>query len=754
MIATMTNIRICAAWSVNGFDFRRREWVDGTLFFHTRNHHILDDALNSGSILDVDLIREETGVGQNIIDQVEHLVEGVGGSVISVSSFHDWIRILLPRSLVHGDSIIIQSGISKDFLDASKDEVHGYIVHHVAAALGQKGLLDYASHILFSEPPRHSDESVTNDDISSSRMRSWDRRRLHEDGENVNEFTAIMLYGSNYDMFAVNKSEAAMNIGTWLNCPVMFIQCMGENQAYLNGKNDADCTEVFDEVTIVLSPMYSDDINAIQTIRLNITTDIMRKTCGDVPTVCFESDYDSSLDPTDSTYVYGIPLYKYALPNVLYQAVIHISLAGVQLGTITNPLYDSVPKIYNYFNSSARAIRDLYGVDAALQGTAETVQGTSLFVTLADSAVNVSSLNEYLSLMKILEHRELQIDSAIAPNNASLCQSTSDQCAEEMLDVETLQSFAPNATTIFAPSNDYSEDDNKAVEMFLSFIESVINADVRPDVVSLSWARDYTATGLTVQALENTLKKLASLGVSIVAATGDGGSSSFPGVGCWTSVSPFVANFPGTSWPASSPWVTSVGATQLLAVGPELQTQEVACMKSTNGGVSSSGGFSGTWLNITTPEWQQKVVQEYLQSNNASTFSGFPSDDIPTFNRAGRGYPDIAAYGAFFPMLLGDGSLNSQAGTSLSAPIVASLFTLANQKLVSEGYSKIGYANPMLYWMADECQQAFNDITLGNNQIGIDGLPCAFGYPAAPGWDPVTGLGSINFAPFVKCVQK
>lgn len=44
---------------------------------------------------------------------------------------------------------------------------------------------------------------------------------------------------------------------------------------------------------------------------------------------------------------------------------------------------------------------------------------------------------------------------------------------------------------------------------------------------------------------------------------------------------------------------------------------------------------------------------------------------------------------------------------------------------------------------------------MGNNQDGIDGELCPSGYPAAPGWDPVTGnLGTIRFNPFVDCAIK
>ena len=184
------------------------------------------------------------------------------------------------------------------------------------------------------------------------------------------------------------------------------------------------------------------------------------------------------------------------------------------------------------------------------------------------------------------------------------------------------------------------------------------------------------------------------------------------------------------------------------------QTTEAACMRSTDGYITSAGGFSGSWLNESTPDWQKPFVERYLRENNASTFSGFPTEQTVGWNPQGRGFPDLAAYAADFPVLQANGDLVMVGGTSISAPMMAGLFTLANQKLISRGRKKIGYANPMLYWMAENCKEAFQDITVGNNQENEGGIPCLYGFPAAPGWDPVTGLGSIRFGPFVECVMK
>ena len=210
-------------------------------------------------------------------------------------------------------------------------------------------------------------------------------------------------------------------------------------------------------------------------------------------------------------------------------------------------------------------------------------------------------------------------------------------------------------------------------------------------------------------------------------------------------------------WPQASPWVTTVGGTQFLATADDPQA-EVVCSSATGGGITSGGGFAGPALSqdlFSMPAWQKTTVERYLAENNQSTFAAFPTAATPGWNPTGRAFPDIASYSARFPIVGLSGEMRQTAGTSLSTPMASALFSLANQALMRDGYDVIGYANPMLYWMGENCMDAFNDITMGNNQGGRkQGDECLFGFPAAPGWDAATGLGSINFGPFVECAKR
>jgi tripeptidyl-peptidase I len=210
-------------------------------------------------------------------------------------------------------------------------------------------------------------------------------------------------------------------------------------------------------------------------------------------------------------------------------------------------------------------------------------------------------------------------------------------------------------------------------------------------------------------------------------------------------------------WPIPSPWVTVVGGTQFLATADDPQA-EVVCSSATGGDITSGGGFAGPAFSqdlFSMPAWQKTAVERYLAGNNQSTFAAFPTAaGTPGWNPTGRAYPDIAAYGAWFPIVGLDGESSSMSGTSLSAPMAAALFSLANQALMRDGYDTIGYANPMLYWMGENCTDAFNDITIGDITANREGDECLFGFPAAPGWDAATGFGSINFGPFVECAKR
>ena len=71
----------------------------------------------------------------------------------------------------------------------------------------------------------------------------------------------------------------------------------------------------------------------------------------------------------------------------------------------------------------------------------------------------------------------------------------------------------------------------------------------------------------------------------------------------------------------------------------------------------------------------------------------------------------------------------------------AGLVSLLNEARQQAGKPRMGFLNPFLY----ANPAAFNDVTKGTNAIGRNGWIFKYGYAAAKGWDPATGLGTPRF---------
>ena len=88
-------------------------------------------------------------------------------------------------------------------------------------------------------------------------------------------------------------------------------------------------------------------------------------------------------------------------------------------------------------------------------------------------------------------------------------------------------------------------------------------------------------------------------------------------------------------------------------------------------------------------------------------------------------------------------TLPGVAGTSAACPTFSGVIGLLNDLRKSSGKKTLGFLNPWIYQNA----AAFNDITSGSNP------GCSTqGFPAEKGWDPVTGVGTPNYAAMAKAL--
>ncbi|KAG0239375.1 family S53 protease-like protein [Mortierella sp. GBAus27b] len=238
---------------------------------------------------------------------------------------------------------------------------------------------------------------------------------------------------------------------------------------------------------------------------------------------------------------------------------------------------------------------------------------------------------------------------------------------------------------------------------FIDLSNYLLSQQTPPTVLAISYGFNENAISASfANQLCNSYMQLGSRGVSVIYASGDGGvAGSRPSNTCTR----FVPTFP-----ASCPYVTSVGATTGI--------QEV-------GAGLSAGGFSDIFAQ---PSYQASAVNSYLSALGGQ-YQG-------RFNPRGRGFPDVSAQGQHITIAY-KGKAALVDGTSASAPIFGSIIALINDQLIAARRPPLGFLNPFLY---SRGVGALNDIASGSNpSCGTSG------FPARAGWDPVTGLGTPNF---------
>jgi hypothetical protein len=263
-------------------------------------------------------------------------------------------------------------------------------------------------------------------------------------------------------------------------------------------------------------------------------------------------------------------------------------------------------------------------------------------------------------------------------------------------------------------------------------------------------ATAVTPTTVTVQALDNATQSW--VGTGFFDAVPNGTMVTF-------NLEMEGDGYAHVMYPASDPWVLSVGGTTLGQYYP-------------------SGSSTPSWVEYA---WNDAFAYPtYTWGTGGGGVSGFfplpsyqngagvPASINPTlptnpdlvtvtpsaaFNATGRGVPDVAAnasiYSGYSGFYLG-GVLSGDPGngTSASAPFWAGLIAVLNS---NAGFN-IGFANPTLYALGagsgafnplnplwrDPAYPQLANCPLDNSNFGIAG------YPTGPGWDACTGLGSPN----------
>jgi subtilase family serine protease len=291
-----------------------------------------------------------------------------------------------------------------------------------------------------------------------------------------------------------------------------------------------------------------------------------------------------------------------------------------------------------------------------------------------------------------------------------------DGVGEAALDIEMAIGAAPQASQlVYQAPNDASGS--------IDEWNAIVSQD-RAAVVSTSWGLCEPETTSATAAAQNTLfQEAATQGQSIVAASGDEGS---------TACSPTLTGI-AVDDPANQPYVTAVGGTALESAGPP--PSETVWNDPTGAG---GGGVSAYFA---MPSYQSAAAASLhvVNANSSGTPCGAGAGSYC------RETPDVALDAAQSSGFVEywDGFWIPQGGTSGSAPLFAGLLALTNASSTCAG-TNVGFVNPALYSVAGkDYANDFYDITSGNNDPSGEngGL-----YPAGVGYDMASGLGAPDGA--------
>jgi len=166
----------------------------------------------------------------------------------------------------------------------------------------------------------------------------------------------------------------------------------------------------------------------------------------------------------------------------------------------------------------------------------------------------------------------------------------------------------------------------------------------------------------------------------------------------------------GVSWPASSPYVTSVGGTALVRAANARGWSETAWGGATD---PADGPGSGCSLWEPKPIWQKDAGCAMRSVADVSAVAD-PNTGVAIYNS------DLIW-----------GGWNVVGGTSVASPIIASVYALAGNE-ASLTYGSYPYSHAKYLY----------DVTEGQNFP--DTTTCGYLCEAGPGYDGPTGLGTPN----------
>ena len=239
---------------------------------------------------------------------------------------------------------------------------------------------------------------------------------------------------------------------------------------------------------------------------------------------------------------YSIPIALAPHVNSVFNTVQmpHQPMDGSRINLRQTKSTEHLEGVENYITPAI--LRAAYNVGSK-QGSSSSTQ--CAYATI-DQYYSPSDLAKFQSSFQLAS--QPVVNSIGGHASDAICSSTPSQCAEANLDVQYLMAMSPVSPTTFWYS-DYNSG-------FSGWLVSIANMVSPPMVFSISYGIEETRiTDSELDAFDKQAVKLGAMGVTLVAASGDDGAISRR-----ARITPSTC-FYAPNFPASSPYVTAVGAT-------------------------------------------------------------------------------------------------------------------------------------------------------------------------------------------------
>jgi subtilase family serine protease len=408
---------------------------------------------------------------------------------------------------------------------------------------------------------------------------------------------------------------------------------------------------------------------------------------------------------------------------------------------------------YSTFNCgyTPAQLRSAYGLDGLSK---QGVDGSGQTVAIIDAYASPSILNDVNTYSAANGEPGLTNSSyqQLVPKpseftDQAACQFPSGWQGEQTLDVESVHGVAPGARILYVGGTNCGGGLDVAMSKILD--------NKLATIVSNSYGNVGEAVPADVLQGEANLQiQAAGEGIGLYFSSGDNGDEAAR------------LGVPSPDFPASSPWVTSVGGTSmgidkngklLYEAGWGDTVDQI--VKDASGGLAYAqplpgtrfvgGAGGGTSAVFAQPDYQKNAVPAALANGH-------------------RVSPDVAAladpYTGFqigIRPIIDDGTLETgdfinqtYGGTSLASPIVAAQIAIVQQST----HTSIGFANPTLYGIDRVLPASFRDVVPQNPTQAVAYTSAISGnsylvsfdqdtsLKTAKGYDSVTGLGGVSFS--------